>query len=64
MREDNFMGEERRPFEGRGPVGFGPADQFMFAPGRLHQFRLAKMADDLTAITLRKEMFQFHTPPR
>ena len=57
------MGKERCPFKSGSAVGPGTADQFMPAAGKFHQLGFSELADDLPALTLRKEMFQFHTPP-
>ena len=64
VREHNFVGEERHPFAGGDAVRRRAADEFMPATGELHEFGLAKLADDLMTLTLRKEMIQFHTSSR
>src|ERR1017187_10794874 len=61
MREHDFMREERRPFKGVGAVGVGAADEFVLAVGLPYQFGVAKLADDLAAVALRDDIFQFHT---
>ena len=64
VREHDFMREERRPFKGVGAVGVGAADKLMLAVGLANQFGLTKLADDLAAVALGDDVFQFHTPPR
>lgn len=64
VREHDFMGEERRPFKGVGAVGVGAADKLVLAVGLANSIGFAELADDLAAVTLRGEVFQFHTPPR
>jgi hypothetical protein len=64
VREHDFMGEERRPFKGVGTVSVGAADQLVLAVGLANQFGVAELADNLVAVALRDDVFQFHTPPR
>lgn len=64
MGEHDFMGEERRPFKGGGAVGITAADQLVLAVGLANQFGVAKLADDLAAVALWEDVFQFHTRPR
>ena len=64
MREHDFMGEERRPFKGGGAVSIGAAEEFVLAVGLANQFGVAELADDLAAVALGDDVFQFHTPPR
>ena len=63
VREYDFMGEERRPFKGVGAVGVGATDKFVLAVGQPDEFGVAELADDLAAVALRDDVFQFHTPP-
>ena len=63
VREHNFMREERRPFKGVGAIGVGAADQLVLAVGLANQLGVAKPANDLAAVALRNDVFQFHTPP-
>lgn len=63
VRENDFMREERRPLKGVGTVGLGAADKFMLSVRLAYQFGVAKLADDLVAVALREEVFQFHTQP-
>jgi hypothetical protein len=63
VREHNFMGEERRPFKGVGAVGVGAADKLMLAVWLANQFGVAELADNLAAVALRNDVFQFHIPP-
>ena len=62
--EHDFMCEERRPFKGVGAVGVGAADKLVLAVGLANQFGVAELADDLAAVVLWDDVFQFHTPPR
>jgi len=62
--EHNFMGEERRPFKGVGAVGIGAADKFVLAVGPAYQFGVAELSDDLAAVALGDDVFQFHTRPQ
>jgi hypothetical protein len=64
VREHDFMREERRPFNGFGAVGVVAADKLVQAVGLADQFGVAEMADDLAAVALRDDVFQFHTQPR
>ena len=64
VREHDFMREERRPFKGGGAGGGGAADQLVLAVGPAYQLGVAELADDLAAVALRDDVFQFHTPPR
>jgi hypothetical protein len=63
VREHYFMCEERRPFKGVSAVGVGAADKLMLAVGLANQFGFAELSDDLAAVALRDDVFQFHTPP-
>jgi hypothetical protein len=63
MREHDFMREERRPFKGIGAVGVSAADKFVLAVGLAFQFGVTELADDLAAVALRDDVFQFHTQP-
>jgi len=63
VREHDFMREERRPFKGVGAVGVGAADKLVLAVGLAYQFGCAELADDLVAVALGDDVFQFHTPP-
>jgi len=60
--ENDFMGEERRPFKGCGAVGVGAADKFVLAVGTPNQFGVTELVDDPAAVALRDDVFQFHTP--
>jgi hypothetical protein len=64
VREHDFMREERRPFKGVGAVGVGAADKLVLAVGLAYQFGVAELADNLAAVALGDDVFQFHTPPR
>ena len=64
VREHDFMREERRPFKGVGAVGVGAADKLVLAVGLADQFGFTELVDDLAAVALRDEVFQFPTPPR
>ena len=64
MREDDFVGNERRPFKGGGTVGIGAADQLMLTVGQTNETGFAELADKLTTRALGNQVFQFHTPPR
>ena len=61
VREHNFMGEQRGPFIGGGTVGIGAAEEFMLAVGPANQLGVAELADDMVAVALRDEVYQFHT---
>jgi len=50
MREHDFVGEERHPFEGVSAVGIGAADEFMLAVGESDEFGLTKLTDEFGAI--------------
>ena len=50
MREHDFVGEERHPFEGVGTVGVRAADEFMLAVGESDEFGLTKLTDEFGAI--------------
>jgi hypothetical protein len=63
VREHDFMREERRPFKGVGAVGVGAPDQFVVAVGLSNQFGVAELSNNLAAVALRDDVFQFHTPP-
>ena len=63
VHEHDFMREERRSLKGGGAVGVGAADQIVLAVGLADQFGCAELPDDLAAVALRDEVFQFHTPP-
>ena len=63
VREHDVMREERRPFKGVGAVGVGAADQFVVAVGLANQFGVAELSNNLAAVALRDDVFQFHTPP-
>ncbi len=56
------MREQRTPFAG-GVVFRRAADKLVLAVGLANQFGVAELADDLAAVALRDEVFQFHTPP-
>ena len=64
MREHDFMREERRRFKGGGAVGVCAADKLVLAVGLAYQFGVAELADDLAAVALGDDVFQFHTLPR
>ena len=64
VREHDFMREERRPFKGVGAVGVGAADKLVLAVGLANQFGCAELSDNLVAVALGDDVFQFHTPPR
>ena len=64
MAEHDFVGEQGGPLKGGGTVGIGAAKEFVLAVGLADQCGIAELADDLAAAAVRKEMFQFHTPPR
>ena len=64
VREHDFMREERCPFKGAGAVGVRAADKLVLAVGKFDEFGLTELADDLVAVALRDDVFQFHTPPR
>ena len=64
VREHDFMREERRPFKGVGAVGVGAADKLVLAIGLANQLGVAELADDLAAVALGDDVFQFPTPPR
>jgi hypothetical protein len=64
MRKHDFVGKERRPFKGSGAVGVGATDQFMLAVGQTDETGFAELADEVTTMALRNQVFQFHTPPR
>jgi hypothetical protein len=44
MREYDFMGEQRSPFKGGGPVLVGSANQFMLAVGKFNELSLTELA--------------------
>jgi len=50
MREDDFMGEKRRPFKSGGPVLVSSANQFMLTVGKFDEFCLTKLANEFSAI--------------
>ena len=64
MAEHDFVGEQGGPLKGGGTVGIGAAKRFVLAVGLADQSGVAELANDPAAATMRKEMFQFHTPPR
>ena len=64
VREHYFMREERRPFKGVGAVCVGAADKLVLAVRIANQFGVAELADDVAAVALGNDVFQFHTPPR
>ena len=64
MREDDFVGEDRRPFEGGGAIGVSTADEFMLPVGQADEAGFAELADEVVALPLGNQIFQFHTPPR
>jgi len=64
VREHYFMREERRPFKGVGAVCVGAADKLVLAVRLANQFGVAELADDVAAVALGNDVFQFHTPSR
>ena len=50
MREHDFVGEERHPFEGIGTVSVRAADQFMLAVWEPDEFGLTELTDEFGAI--------------
>ena len=50
MREHDFVGKERHPFEGIGTVSVRAADEFMLAVGKFDEFGLTKLTDEFGAI--------------
>jgi hypothetical protein len=56
VREHNFMCEVRCPLEGIGAISVGAANQFMLAVVESDEFGVAKLPDDLFAITFGNEV--------
>jgi len=50
VREDDFMGEQRSPLKGCGPVSVSSANQFVLAIRKFDEFCLPKLPDQLGAI--------------
>ena len=57
MREHDFVGEERHPFEGVSAVGIGAAYEFMLAVGKFDEFSLTKLTDQFGAVAQWNQIF-------
>ena len=58
--EDDFVGEERDPFEGGRVVGGGAPDESVPAVGMAEQLGLAEAANERAGGGVRNERFHFH----